>query len=694
MKERILPITKQLLRYDIPFLYVGLSSIGKSYSIIEMAESHKINYQILYIGSEKSEYIEGYPDLANSKDGNLSYLKPFWFPNDVEISKQVKNGRDIYKMLIKESGLDEKKDANIVTSYNTFNFFFEYIKFIDFGIEEKYILSTTENDFNLPEYNKLHSSLKNLDLELSKSDIIDLANYCSTILGYGNYWVILDELDKVTEEQHDKYAPLLHIVRERRLKSYVMRKINNNRGIQPYKHANRTSYQYNYKIVESEIESGNYENGSLIDSRIIGISNATDNIEEALFRRFIQLIVDEKLIYRKDKIDSSKDYFNKKVEEYELKAGISLFDKNKELVAEKVQFLDDVNLYWTYHVLPTLLNEKDEPNLIKNDLIMFLSNYGENFSVDDFLAGSLIGKIIDNNFSEKSVKALLKNVILDRIKNVGLDIATPKEEEEVSSDIESITSEDAEIIDELKDKLGSDDDKEFALNIQNYFEEEVRNNAKSNTLTQAIISDVFRQMELLTYSVSSDRPVLATYIYVVAQYVQHVVMNNLTGQQVNLYTLPSIYLNRIAQHLSGINFSEEDYKEIQYISSRRVEDVLGKKYGEILAFYEFKLDSSTGKLDLTGIDQMDKKELMKEIKRIGRYRITSLNKYFNKIYLEDYSVTSAKFNMISDKNYKTRLRDEFENWVKSLAANDCSKIGVDVVKKSCYNAKKVVEQIG
>ena len=49
----------QLVRYDIPVLVVGKSSIGKSYTLIELTQKWRVPSSMLYIGSEKPENIEG-----------------------------------------------------------------------------------------------------------------------------------------------------------------------------------------------------------------------------------------------------------------------------------------------------------------------------------------------------------------------------------------------------------------------------------------------------------------------------------------------------------------------------------------------------------------------------------------------------------------------------------------------------------
>ena len=55
----------QLIRYDIPCLILGKSSIGKSYTLIKITERWHIPNQLLYVGSEKAENIEGIPKLTD-----------------------------------------------------------------------------------------------------------------------------------------------------------------------------------------------------------------------------------------------------------------------------------------------------------------------------------------------------------------------------------------------------------------------------------------------------------------------------------------------------------------------------------------------------------------------------------------------------------------------------------------------------
>ena len=93
----------QLIRYDIPVLTLGKSSIGKSYTLIDITKKWNITHSLLYIGSEKSENIEGVPKLTErgGKDDILEYLKPYWFPNAEVISESVSNGRKIFEKFIK-----------------------------------------------------------------------------------------------------------------------------------------------------------------------------------------------------------------------------------------------------------------------------------------------------------------------------------------------------------------------------------------------------------------------------------------------------------------------------------------------------------------------------------------------------------------------------------------------------------------
>ena len=101
-----LKLILQLIRYDIPPLIVGKSSIGKSYTLIELTKRWRMPTAMLYIGSEKSENIEGIAKLISGdydKKGEdiLKFLKPYWFPQTNTITSWVKSGRKIFERYMK-----------------------------------------------------------------------------------------------------------------------------------------------------------------------------------------------------------------------------------------------------------------------------------------------------------------------------------------------------------------------------------------------------------------------------------------------------------------------------------------------------------------------------------------------------------------------------------------------------------------
>src|SRR3990172_532311 len=77
----------ELIRLDVPVLEVGSSSIGKSYSIREFMDKCGVTGEFLFVGTEKSEFIEGIPNLkaaaVTEKSGaqKFQYLQPAWFPS-------------------------------------------------------------------------------------------------------------------------------------------------------------------------------------------------------------------------------------------------------------------------------------------------------------------------------------------------------------------------------------------------------------------------------------------------------------------------------------------------------------------------------------------------------------------------------------------------------------------------------------
>lgn len=373
----------QLVRYDIPVLIVGKSSIGKSYTLLEITEKWRLPSSMLYIGSEKPENIEGLAKLI-SKDYDtkrddegkkirtgediLKFLKPYWFPNSSTISTQVANGQSIFLNYIK---VYDKPLTTFAYSYKILHQILISLMEIDYpeGEQEisvqlvdggknnlsdetgRVILNSKEFLFKRSPETAVQAETAyeyTLDaLEAGRDDIRDLCMYLCTILGYGNYWLILDELDKVSEHEKEKYAPLLHIVRERTLKSWTMKEINNKKGMPIPLGVDYGDYSNMAELVSFQISKGL----PLMDCRIIGIANATNAIEEALFRRFCQVIMRSTMaLFPPDKNASA------------VMNCVDKFGPNNmdiSLLLKKVAFLDEVNLQWQYTFLPKILNQKD-----------------------------------------------------------------------------------------------------------------------------------------------------------------------------------------------------------------------------------------------------------------------------------------------------------------------------------------------
>ena len=89
-------LIKELIRLDIPILEIGSSSIGKSYSIRQFAEEAGVASEFLFVGTEKSEFIEGIPNLkgVTGDTAKFTYLKPYWFPDKDKIRARLIKGRN------------------------------------------------------------------------------------------------------------------------------------------------------------------------------------------------------------------------------------------------------------------------------------------------------------------------------------------------------------------------------------------------------------------------------------------------------------------------------------------------------------------------------------------------------------------------------------------------------------------------
>lgn len=417
-------LVKQLIRYDIPFLLLGISSIGKSYSIIDMASRWRMPNSILYIGSEKPSNIEGLPRLVGrrSETGDmLEFFKPNWFPNSLLIGEYIKNGKKIYEEFAKTYTGDKEGLLN-GSSFNAMNEVFEGIfqwKWSSNTTEsEEMILSkigTADGVLNKPfvvsrelldERNLFEKTTENPNY-VQKDEVRDLSLYLSTILGYGNFWLILDELDKVDENDKDKYAPLLHIVRERIIKNYSMRTLNNGDGAGVPFSVEKGSYSNIKKQIDQSIEKG----FAVLDTRIIGIANATANIEEALFRRFLHIIVEEVMMVS-DPPKQLADMRNCLSRVAESVMG----GENQFLANLEFKLLSEVNLQWQFNFFPKLINRNDGKNnyiidsLLRKINLASLTNLKEKLR-DDFSPTSILLK---NSTADTALFKIIRN-------NYGLD---------------------------------------------------------------------------------------------------------------------------------------------------------------------------------------------------------------------------------------------------------------------------------
>jgi hypothetical protein len=378
--DRTIKLVKQLIRYDIPFLLLGKSSIGKSYSIIEMTERWRMPKSLLYIGSEKPSNIEGLPRLTGKRAGGdtLEFYKPNWFPSTFLIESYVTNGKKIFDKYVEDhfdgnkagciTGEDFKALESIfeglfVWEWSTNTTTKEAMKIADVsgGLGEVFL-----NSKGMEVQRELFSDAELFKMQeegdvVIRDDVRDLCLYLSTLLGYGNFWLILDELDKVDESEQDKYAPLLHIVRERIIKDYSMRTLNEGKGAGVPKKVKAGS---NYEVVKAQLDEAIELKMPLLDTRIIGIANATADIEDALFRRFCHLII-EQIMYVSTpptELEGMRMCLNDVTKESE--AGGLMEDLEFKL-------LNEVNLQWQFSFLPTMLNQNDA---------------GNNFIFQDFLA--------------------------------------------------------------------------------------------------------------------------------------------------------------------------------------------------------------------------------------------------------------------------------------------------------------------
>jgi len=440
-------LIKELIRLDIPILEIGSSSIGKSYSIRQFADECGVDYEFLFVGTEKSEFIEGIPKLKglDDKSEKFEYLKPYWFPNKDEIRTELKKGKnDLEQLANKNEAIGEYYNLAFNNGGN-----YQYLILL-----KKALLKFKRTDDKKLEEKEAGKKEKKISKYIYASSLL----YISTIEGYGNFWLILDEIDKVEEQDKDKYAPLLHIVRERELKGWKLS------GLRSYP-------EYDIKYVDDVFLRKERLDAALFnpevdvtDTRIIAIANDLRNIEKgspALYRRFIKIIIRNSLYDKKEsripegdqnipvgydwgafydiERNNLHDCISKKEIPVKLRdiqdalnlkpGGTNAFptasvEKLMAVIPEEFtgKKLNELNLQWTLGFLPDLLFAT--PAYIQNVIDVYLTgaipkdkeqkNNSSiiNLLIEDFNRqadpySTLIAKILQDNFAEEFIAPLL-----------------------------------------------------------------------------------------------------------------------------------------------------------------------------------------------------------------------------------------------------------------------------------------------
>lgn len=437
-------LIKELIRMDVPILEVGSSSIGKSYSIRQFAEDAGVKAEFLFVGTEKSEFIEGIPNLkVVPGQAKFSYLKPYWFPDKEEIRSKLIRGKN---------QLDSLSSTTISTAgFNTFGELWnaakeDYSKFetvktelLKFKRSEE-TLKALKEDLKRIKDERMKAGMPEAeassgDIKPGKYEYEDALLYLSTLDGYGNFWLILDEIDKVEKMDKDKYAPLLHIVRERELKGWKLSGM-------------RTYPEYDIKYVENMPDRIDRLNAALMnpdvdvtDTRIIAIANDLQVMEEespALYRRFVKIIIRSSL-YDEKKIETTMpditkgavgfDWANfyeekrqnihncivlkevgvpgekQKAQKQGAVAGIqysgdSILKQMAYIETDKCgNALDEMNLQWTLGFFPDILFPMADTSI--NGPMFITNKFISNFNASPLPYKTLISKIIQDNFDRK-----------------------------------------------------------------------------------------------------------------------------------------------------------------------------------------------------------------------------------------------------------------------------------------------------
>jgi hypothetical protein len=424
-------LIKELIRLDVPILEVGSSSIGKSYSIREFMEEAGIRAEFLFVGTEKAEFIEGIPNLrgTSSDTAKFNYLKPYWFPDSKEIRIRLINGKNQLEQL------------NLTTDYSdpVMGTFKSVTQMWD-AAKLNYSLVETLKEV-LQKFKRTEEELKKAKvakIKIGKFLYEDALLYLSTLQGYGNFWLILDEIDKVDKMDKDKYAPLLHIVRERELKGW---KLSGMREFPEFDVKNTPDFskriiRLNAALLDDSVD--------ITDTRIIAIANDIRNIETespALYRRFVKIVIRKSLYAPKKQgkksvatdessdggktigFDWTKWYESTRQELHKCivvkpvpvkdktKDKIIMLEIGKQMAAIEEKLvgfpLKEMNLQWTLGFLPDILFPGYIPAQAKSKVRnAIIDNFNE--VPDPF--ETLFFKIVRDNFSTEYWKPLLECV--------------------------------------------------------------------------------------------------------------------------------------------------------------------------------------------------------------------------------------------------------------------------------------------
>lgn len=458
-------IIKELIRLDVPILEVGSSSIGKSYSIRQFAEEAGVASEFLFVGTEKSEFIEGIPNLkgVTGDTAKFTYLKPYWFPDKDKIrARLIKGGTELFELANSDDRKFPISDGKNTKDYTIKDL---YSKAFEGNGQYKFVeeLKTALLTFKKTE-NQIKEAKVNKEDFVSKFIYADSLLYISTIQGYGNFWLILDEIDKVEEQDKDKYAPLLHIVRERELKGWKLS------GLRSYPEYDIKFVEYTSirkKRLDAALDNPSVD---ITDTRIIAIANDLRNMEKgspALYRRFVKIVINESLYdppkdFKAPSGDSSvavgydweamfmkdRQDFHTCIVDSSVPGPFSVTNKSSKgnvgiesksnMVTIKSQMasinisltgkpLDEMNLQWTLGFFPDILFGGVQQTGTPTSTIINLLKENFNRTTDPYK--TMYFKIISDNFVEKYWKPAI-NCIFKSVQGAGAGTNDEKVKEE------------------------------------------------------------------------------------------------------------------------------------------------------------------------------------------------------------------------------------------------------------------------